>query len=175
LTYVRVRSVRNAHFGASLVRQGQLIRFPFSSVPALLAAFQASAWCTRPRFATDALDLLPSPSPRHAGQRVISEARPGPLGGCRLVSNMVDYNTLAVFGPTPDSWLVAYGRRFAGSNMPPALMNHLASQPEMIPMRLAWIRYAKSSLSAMRIGPGDMYGLQIASQRCRLDRKERDL
>lgn len=54
---------------------------------------------------------------------------------------MVALNLVVVFGPSDDSYFVTYGRKMHYRKMPDSLIKTFTEQPDMNPMKVAWLRY----------------------------------
>lgn len=53
---------------------------------------------------------------------------------------MVNPNLMVVFGQTPDSYFVTYGRKMSYRDMPDSLIKTFTTEPDMNPMNVAWLR-----------------------------------
>lgn len=61
---------------------------------------------------------------------------------------MVNPNIMVVFGKTADSYFITYGRKMSYKNMPESLIRTFTTQPDMNPMKVAWVRYVVYSCSS---------------------------
>ena len=49
-------------------------------------------------------------------------------------------NLMIVFGPSDDSYFVTYGRKMHYNKMPESLTKTFSTEPNMNPMKVAWLR-----------------------------------